>query len=254
MCYNHRNHAGNAGDVWKHFILAEVVEYLLARENGLVYVESHVGYPEYALECPGEWQDGIGKCWKRLDVLKEFSYFGILDRMNPAGLRIYPGSAVLVQKVTEKAGFVLKAYVWDINLEVAASWHDLHLPGPDKLSFRLGDGFSGAGSLMDRSRPGLLLIDPPYLESGDTERAVDLLERAASEGWTALCWQMADVNAIQEICCNVGTYSLNFSDVGMSCGRWRGATITLAGSDDLKDYVNQQARNFLRIMRHPETF
>jgi len=41
MRYNHRNHAGNAGDVWKHFILAEVAEYLLAKEKNLVYIESH---------------------------------------------------------------------------------------------------------------------------------------------------------------------------------------------------------------------
>jgi 23S rRNA (adenine2030-N6)-methyltransferase len=129
MRYNHRNHAGNAGDVWKHFILAEVAEYLLAKEKNLVYIESHVGYPEYALEKPGEWQNGISNCWKRLDVLKEFSYFGILNNMNPSGLMNYPGSAVLVLKATEKVGFGLKADVWDINPEVAASWHDITLPG-----------------------------------------------------------------------------------------------------------------------------
>lgn len=252
MRYNHRNHAGNAGDVWKHFILAEVAEYLLAKEKNLVYIESHVGYPEYALETPGEWQGGIGRCWKHLDVLKEFSYFGILDKMNPSELMIYPGSAVLVLKAAEKAGYGLKADVWDVNLEVAASWHYVTLPGSDKIRFHLGDGFSGVESLMDRFKPALLLIDPPYLEKRDLERAVDLLERGARSGWTVLWWQMADVGAMPEIYCNVDVYSMNFSDVGMSCDRWRGATMTLAGSDDLKDFVNQRAGNFLRIMRYPE--
>jgi len=135
-----------------------------AKEKNLVYIESHVGYPEYALEKPGEWQNGISNCWKRLDVLKEFSYFGILNNMNPSGLMNYPGSAVLVLKATEKVGFGLKADVWDINPEVAASWHDIALPGADKFRFHLGDGFSGVRSLMDSSDPALLLIDPPYLE------------------------------------------------------------------------------------------
>jgi 23S rRNA (adenine2030-N6)-methyltransferase len=252
MCYNHRNHIGNAGDVWKHFILAEIAEYLLAKRNQLVYVESHVGYPEYTLEMPGEWQDGIGECWKSRHVLKKFSYFGILDRMNPAGLRKYPGSAVLVLMSTEKAGFGVEADVWDINIEVAASWYNAHLPGLDKFRFHLGDGFSGAESLMDRSRPGLLLIDPPYLERRDIERADDLLEEAARSGWTALCWQMNDGKTAPKIHCNVETYSVNFSDVGMSCDRWRQATMILAGSDDLKDYVNQRVQNFLSIVQHPE--
>jgi 23S rRNA (adenine2030-N6)-methyltransferase len=258
MCYNHRNHAGNAGDVWKHLILAEVSAYLLAEEKNLVYVESHVGYPKYSLETPGEWQDGIGECWKRLDVLKELSYFDILDRLNPTGLRIYPGSSLLVLMASAKAGLCPEADVWDTSLEVAASWHDAHLPGSDKFRFHLGDGFSGVGSLMDRSRPGLLLIDPPYLESRDIERVCALLEKAARSGWTVLCWRMADVDALlnarPEISCRVEMYSVNFSDVGMSCGKWRGATMILAGSDDLKGYVNQSARNFLGIMHTQNLF
>lgn len=252
MCYNHRNHAGNAGDVWKHFILAEVTDYLLAKEKSLIYLESHVGYPEYSLEKPGQWQNGIVKCWKRLNALIDFSYFDILEKMNPTGLINYPGSAVLVLRATEKAGIGMMADVWDINPEVAASWHNAHLAGLDKFRFHLGEGFSGAESSMNRSGPGLLLIDPPYLERRDIERAEDLLEKAASSGWTVLCWHMTDGKATPKIHCNVEMYSVNFSDVGMSCDRWRGATMILAGSVDLKDYVKQRVRNFLSIVQHPE--
>jgi len=252
MRYNHRSHAGNAGDVWKHFILAEVAEYLLAKENRLVYVESHVGYPKYPLEKPGEWQDGIGECWKRHDVLKEFSYFGILEKMNPAELRSYPGSGTIVLIAATKAGYGLEADVWDTNPDVAASWNDVPLPESEKIRFHLGDGFSGVGALMDRPGPALLLIDPPYLDRRDIERAVDLLERGAKSGWTVLLWQMDDVDAMPKICCNVESYSLKFSDVGMSCGKWRGATMTLVGSDDLLDYVKERARDFLGIVERPE--
>jgi 23S rRNA (adenine2030-N6)-methyltransferase len=251
MRYNHRNHAGNAGDVWKHFILAEVAEYLLTKENKLVYVESHVGYPEYVLERPGEWQDGVERCWNRLNALREFSYFDILDKMNPSGLRNYPGSGLIVLMAAAKSGSRLEADVWDVNPEVEASWRDVPLL-KSKFSFHLGDGFSGLGSLLGRSRSALLLIDPTYLEIGDDERAMDLLERSASSGWTVLWWRMRKGDVMPEICCDAEFYSVNFSDVGMSCGKWRGATMTLAGSDDLLDYLKERARNFLRIMRYPE--
>ena len=52
--YDHRTHAGNAGDVWKHFILAEVADYLLSKRKILTYIESHVGYPRYNLCSSGE--------------------------------------------------------------------------------------------------------------------------------------------------------------------------------------------------------
>jgi 23S rRNA (adenine2030-N6)-methyltransferase len=252
MRYNHRNHAGNAGDVWKHFILAEVAEYLLAKEKNLFYIESHVGYPKYSLEKPGEWQDGIGECWKHHDVLKEFSYFGILEEMNPAGLRSYPGSGIIMLMAAAKAGSGLEADVWDIDPDVAASWHDMPILRSDRFRFHLGDGFSGAVDLMDRSGPGLLLIDPPYLERGDIEIAVDIFERAARFGWTVLLWQMDGVDALPKICCNIESYSLKFSDVGMSCGKWGGATVILMGSDDLLDYVKKRARDFLGIIELPE--
>ena len=146
----------------------------------------------------------------------------------------------------------LEADVWDISQEVAASWHDVALPGSVKFRFHLGDGFSGAGSLIDRSRPALLLIDPPYLERRDIERAVDLFERAERSGWTVLWWRMIDVDAMQDICCNSEMYSVNFSDVGISCGKWRGATMTVVGDDALQDWVNRQARSFHGIMQNPE--
>jgi 23S rRNA (adenine2030-N6)-methyltransferase len=256
MCYNHRIHAGNAGDVWKHFILAEVAEYLLAKEKKLVYFESHVGYPEYPLAMPGEWQDGIGRCWTRLNALKEFSYFQILDQMNPAGLRNYPGSATVTLKVATKAGIALEADIWDINPEVSFSWHDIALPGSNKLRFHLVDGFLGIGSLVDRYKPALLLIDPPYLEREDLVRSADLFKKAASSDWTVLLWQMIDVDDSRDECRNNSTekYSVNFSDVGLSCGKWFGAVMTLAGSGDLQDYLNQRVRDFLRIMQHQNLF
>ncbi|HNY34810.1 MAG TPA: hypothetical protein PKK68_09165, partial [Methanothrix soehngenii] len=69
--YDHRNHAGNAGDVWKHFILLEAADWLLASGGSLAYAESHAGRPEYILNAPGEWQGGIGRVWPILPYLTD---------------------------------------------------------------------------------------------------------------------------------------------------------------------------------------
>ena len=82
--YDHRGHAGNAGDVWKHFLLLEAASSLLIPDSSLVYAESHVGRPDYALHAPGDWVGGIGKCWPLLPHLKNFYYFDILASFNPS--------------------------------------------------------------------------------------------------------------------------------------------------------------------------
>jgi len=84
--YDHREHAGNAGDVCKHLLLLEVADYLSDR-NLAVYAESHAGRPMYCLANTGEWQGGVGRCWRHLPSLQDFSYFRILADLNPDGLR-----------------------------------------------------------------------------------------------------------------------------------------------------------------------
>ncbi len=73
--YDHRMHAGNAGDVWKHFLLLEAADCLLTPDSSLVYAESHVGRPEYSLKAAGDWEGGIGKIWPVLPSLLKFLLF-----------------------------------------------------------------------------------------------------------------------------------------------------------------------------------
>ena len=88
--YDHRVHAGNAGDVWKHFLLLEAADCLLDPDSSLVYAESHVGRPEYALRAPGDWEGGIGKIWPILPSLRNFCYFDILADLNPESQSSFP--------------------------------------------------------------------------------------------------------------------------------------------------------------------
>ena len=189
--YDHRMHAGNAGDVWKHFLLLEAADCLLTPDSSLVYAESHVGRPAYSLKAACDWVGGSGKIWPVLPTLLNFSYFDILAKLNPHGPLTYPGSAWLVQELAIRKGSNLQIEAWDIDSGVAAAWREY--PKTTSFSFHLGDGFSGVMSLLDEAIPGLLLIDPPYLDPGDAGAAEKLFDRARELGWTVLCWYLMDM-------------------------------------------------------------
>ena len=122
--YDHRVHAGNAGDLWKHLLLLEAADCLLTPDSSLVYAESHVGRPLYFLKATGDWEGGIGKIWPILPSLRNFSYFDILASMNGDELTTYPGSALLVMELARRKGADLQVQAWDNDAEVVAAWHE----------------------------------------------------------------------------------------------------------------------------------
>jgi 23S rRNA (adenine2030-N6)-methyltransferase len=261
--YDHRIHAGNAGDVWKHFLLLEAADCLLASGGRLVYAESHVGRPCYLLDGPGEWMSGIGRLRHLIPSLCAFPYFRILSDLNRStGSRtlIYPGSARLIHELAFIRGADLRAEVWDDDAAVAASWKcSLQSSAggsefPAKFSFHQADGFSGIFSLLRRSSDissGLLFIDPPYVDPKELCLAEKLLERARDANWTVLWWHMRGMKTAPEA---LKSFDLNFSEVGLDGGRWRGAGVAVSGVEGeqlsrLLDRLKLRRDEFIRILK-----
>ncbi len=243
--YDHRSHAGNAGDVWKHFLLAEAADHLLSRRKTLLYAESHAGYPEYTLTSPGEWEGGIGRCWPLLSALKNFCYFRIIGEMNscslvnPNDVMRYPGSTSLVLEIAKRRCVDVDVDVWDINPCVASAWRD-----DIRVNFHSGDGFAGVRYLLDHVSSGLILIDPPYLNKGDVEQARDLLNDAEKSGWIVLWWQMMDAETLPEG--SFRSYPLRFSNIGLDGSSWLGAVVAIAGADEtLAERLDKRVQEFL---------
>ena len=244
--YDHRVHAGNAGDVWKHFLLLEAADYCLAR-SGLIYAESHAGRPDYALSTPGEWENGIGRCWQRLPDLQKFLYFRILADLNCQIMKQYPGSARLVLEGSKRRSQKLSAEVWDIDPGVASEWGESAMARFGKVRFHWEDGFSGVLALLDCSAGGLLLVDPPHLDPMRADLAERLLSKAEDRGWVALLWEM--VGEGTSTGCSFETYKLEFERAGLSCGRWTGAVVSLAGADDiLRQRLRRSIEEFFKIL------
>ncbi len=144
-------------------------------------------------------------------------------------------------------GSKLRAKVWDVDSEVSAAWTAQQ--DQREIKFHLGDGFTGIRSLLDRSPPGLLLIDPPYIDPEDSRLAEDLLCMAAEKGWVVLWWYMKGANTLPKVG-HVQTISLDFADAGMDGGRWQGAVVAIAGASDTQiNHLQMQAAALLRVLQ-----
>ena len=62
--YEHRFHAGNVGDLWKHAILLALVKDLTAQHDSLTMIDAFAGEGSYTLGSTGEWTEGIGALLK----------------------------------------------------------------------------------------------------------------------------------------------------------------------------------------------
>ncbi|MCX6673445.1 MAG: 23S rRNA (adenine(2030)-N(6))-methyltransferase RlmJ [Methanothrix sp.] len=280
--YDHRVHAGNAGDVWKHFLLLETADCLLDPDGSLVYAESHVGRPHYALRAPGDWEGGIGKIWPLPPSLRNFCYFDILADLNLespsfvpcsepvsklvsgpvsesiSGPSLYPGSTRLIYELAKKKRANLEADVWDNDSNVASSWEGFSQAAksagsfpPAKIIFHQGDGFAGVRSQLRRSPPGLLFIDPPYIDPEDVRLAEKLLQIAGERGWIVLWWYMMDTKTAPN---GLQTFELQFAEAGLEGGRWKGAIVALAGEDrerfdHLISHMQRQIEKFIRLLK-----
>ncbi|MFA5580024.1 MAG: 23S rRNA (adenine(2030)-N(6))-methyltransferase RlmJ, partial [Methanothrix sp.] len=234
MGYDHRRHAGNAGDLWKHLVLAETAGCIF--EAGIqVYVESHAGHPEYALSPGGEWEGGIGRLWPHREELARYSYFQILEDLNPAGLERYPGSASIVIEIAKRRGINLRVDLWDTSPEVERAWRSGEKgQSLEDLHIHIGDGFSGARKLTrELDEPALLLVDSPYLAESDAVQVEELISRSAEAGWIVLSWQMIGLERRPRPACKFLEFDLRFEEAGLVCGPWVGATMILAWEGDL---------------------
>ena len=238
MGYDHRRHAGNAGDLWKHLVLAEAADRLLAA-GVRVYVESHAGRPEYQLPPGGEWEGGIGRIWPIPEGLAAHPYFQILAALNPHGLERYPGSASIVLELARRRSFALRSELWDTSPEVEAAWRSVEKGRSLKINFHLGDGFSGASKLTrDLDEAALLLIDSPFTEGGDAALVDELMGRAAEAGWVVLSWHPVGEGPVPIPRSLHRTFSLKFNETGLDCCGMEGAAMVLAWGDRRSDQID----------------
>jgi 23S rRNA (adenine2030-N6)-methyltransferase len=183
MKYRHSYHAGNFADTMKHLVLIELLNALLRKPGGFVYIETHSGRGEYPLESrearsTAEFSEGFGRLLANREQLRGplRDYVEAVLRLGgdaAAGrLQRYPGSPLLAAtllRTSDRAVLIEAEPTERRALERALSAHR-------NTSVRGEDGYAALrGLLPPPERRGVVLIDPSYEADAEFERVYEAL-------------------------------------------------------------------------------
>ncbi|HEU0225157.1 MAG TPA: 23S rRNA (adenine(2030)-N(6))-methyltransferase RlmJ [Steroidobacteraceae bacterium] len=185
MKYRHACHAGNFADVVKHVTLVAAILRLAQKDRPLFLLETHAGRGRYDLASQGGGAEAAAGI-RRLAAANLPSastaiarYLAIVRQFNPPGAppACYPGSPLI-------AGALLRPQDRAAFCEIVATEAEL-LRREFRRDARVGvhcrDGFEALRALLPpREKRGLVLIDPPYEETGaDFARVAEALAQAS---------------------------------------------------------------------------
>ncbi len=181
MNYRHAYHAGNFADLLKHAVLTALLRSPRPKGTSLTVIDTHAGAGVYDLSGPlsrrtGESDAGIGRLMLASDAPRAFDDLkAAVRRANPAGgVRFYPGSPVLIEaSLTQRDHFFAFELRPDDHAALKGS-----LARQTGAVVTKGDGWARASERVPTApNPVLALIDPPFEQSDDAEKAVQLAAR-----------------------------------------------------------------------------
>ncbi|MBS9720017.1 23S rRNA (adenine(2030)-N(6))-methyltransferase RlmJ [Tianweitania sp. BSSL-BM11] len=207
MNYRHAFHAGNFADVFKHAVLARLIDYLKRKEGAFRVVDTHAGIGRYDLQASeatrtGEWQGGIARLMnERFDPDVEAllqPYRSAVDALNPDGnLRYYPGSPLvsryLLRKQDRLSALELHPQDADTLRSVFTGDHQVRV-------IELDGWLSMGAHLPPKEKRGLVLVDPPFEQPGEFDRMAEGLltaHRRWPGGIYAFWYPIKDLAAVQ---------------------------------------------------------
>jgi 23S rRNA (adenine2030-N6)-methyltransferase len=193
--YRHACHAGNFADVVKHVTLVAAITRLAQKERPLFVLETHAGRGRYDLAAKdgaAEAAGGILRLAAQAPAAPAaiVRYLAIVRQFNgpAAPLRCYPGSpliAAALLREQDRAAFC-EIVVTEAELLRREFRRDA------RIGVHCRDGFEALRALLPpREKRGLVLIDPPYEETGaDFARVAEALAET-SVRWpqgTLIAW------------------------------------------------------------------
>jgi hypothetical protein len=184
------SHFGNLGDVWKHLVLAEVLE----REPPRWYAETHAGSAAYPLDREPQREFGI---WSFLAAaprsaeLARSRYYAIAGSCASASPATYPGSPLLAMTILGNSSSYL---LCDLDPGSAAdlrSWS--RQLGLRNCEVAAADGVAAVAAYLARgegSGDGLVHVDPfePGAAGPGGGSALECAAGAADSGSALLFW------------------------------------------------------------------
>jgi 23S rRNA (adenine2030-N6)-methyltransferase len=163
MNYRHAYHAGGHTDVFKHAVLAMLLEHLCRKPKPFTVLDTHAGAGRYDLtvieaQKTGEAADGIGRILER-EVPAAAAYLDLIRRLNPDGLRIYPGSPAIVAAFLRADDRLIACELHEEEyLKLKRAFRD-----DPRVAVHHRDGYEAIKAFVPPPvKRGLVFIDPPY--------------------------------------------------------------------------------------------
>ena len=184
MNYRHAYHAGNFADVVKHAVLARILAHLKEKPAPFRVIDTHAGAGLYDLSGPeagrtGEWREGIAKL-VAADLAPEARvllapYLEAVVAFNPAGLKVYPGSPVLLQHWLRPQDRLIAC-----EREPNAAHALMARLRADRRAKSVSiDGYRALNAYVPpKERRGLVLVDPPFEQADEFDTLAQALAGA----------------------------------------------------------------------------
>lgn len=181
MHYQHRFHAGNFADVFKHALLCLLLRAMNDKPAAWTYFESHAGAGGYdlqdaAAQRTGEADSGISRLLGAVSVPEALQpYLELLRQANAGGgLRWYPGSPWLAAHTARPQDQLVLC-----EREAAIAAELKQTLGEDaRLAIHRRDGYELHSLVPPASGRGLLLIDPPFERPDEFDALQDAVQRS----------------------------------------------------------------------------
>lgn len=169
MNYRHAFHAGSFADVFKHAILALLLDALRRKDSPFCILDVHAGIGRYDLQSSealrtGESQTGVLRLLGRALPPELESYWRGVQAVNPAGierdgLRFYPGSPRIVRHLLRAQDRLLAV---ELHPEDALAL-EAEFAHDRQVHVRTMDAYTVLRALLPpEERRGLVLLDPPF--------------------------------------------------------------------------------------------
>lgn len=186
MNYRHRFHAGGFADVFKHAILALVIESLKAKDKPFIVLDTHAGVGRYDLESAEarrtkEYEGGIARLFGVSDAPAALApYLAAVRALNPDGrLHWYPGSPRLARSLLRPGDRLVAVELHPDDAKLLAA----EFARDRQVKVHHLDGYQALKAFLPPTpRRGLVLIDPPFEEKDEFDRMVSGL-KAAHRRW-----------------------------------------------------------------------
>lgn len=184
MSYDHRHHAGNIGDVWKHVVWLSLLAAF--KRVRIAVVDHHAGRGLYMLDPGmGEWRAGIGRLRERHPEGASTGS-GAVDRyLARVGRTMqYPGSPLLTLRALGRAD---RLTLYESDAQTANALREA-VDRDDRARIVAADGWSAPEIERPSEVQTLLLADPPFNDKADWDHIAEVLGRGYRAGHVAAAW------------------------------------------------------------------